>query len=102
MKLQLIVKSNNLPKARAKLPRETKDVVAATAFQLKASADPKTPVDTGNLKNNATIGPDYVTWHAPYTGFVNYGTRYMAARPFIDEAVAEVQPMFVAALKALV
>ena len=59
------------------------------------------PVDTGQLKHRTTVvsvrggrtsGEAEVQADTPYAGFVEYGTRYMAPRPFFrqgrDHAVA--------------
>ena len=106
-KVRYEVKKNNLPKIASNLKQESEDVVARTVLMLVEVADPITPVgETGNLKNNKTIdtgsgGTGSVTWHAPYTGFVIYGTRYMVARPFIQQAVAQVWPIFQDAMQAL-
>lgn len=101
------IRKNDLPKIARKLQQGKDDVVAETVLALVHLADPNTPVDTGNLKNNKTIntgagGKGFVHWHAEYTGFVHNGTRYMAGRPFIEQAVQQVWPLFQAAMKELV
>jgi HK97 gp10 family phage protein len=93
------INHNRFPEIRAKLPHETKLVVAKTAMMILAEADP--PRDTGNLAGFTSITENSVTWHAFYAGFVNYGTRYMAARPFVEDAVAIVRPQFIAAMDEL-
>jgi HK97 gp10 family phage protein len=98
-KMTVEVTHNRFPEIRAKFPAQAKKVVAATALQIYATANP--PRDTGHLAGFVTVTENSVTWHAYYAGFVNYGTRYMEARPFVDEAVKEVQPMFVSAMEAL-
>ena len=103
--MRLEVKYNHFPKIARAMPQQAEDVVARTVLMLVQAADPATPVDTGNLKNNKTITTGglkgSVHWHAPYTGFVIFGTRYMSARPFIPQAVSQVQPLFVEAMRAL-
>lgn len=105
--LRLEIKYNKFPQIAKALPQAADDIQARTVFMLVQAADPITPVDTGNLKNNKTIDPGgggkagSVHWHAPYAGFVNYGTRRMPARPFIDQAVAQVWPLYVEAMKAM-
>jgi HK97 gp10 family phage protein len=106
-KLSVSITYNHFPKIAKGLEQGALDVVAETVLALVAMADPLTPVDTGNLKNNKVIntggadGKGFVHWQAPYAGFVNYGTRYMAARPFIDSSVAQVMPMFIKAMDEL-
>lgn len=98
---------NKFPQIAARLPQETADVVGAIVGHLVNIADPMTPIDTGNMKDSKVIDPGgigrggYVHWTAPYTGFVVYGTRYMPARPFIPAAIAQVQPIFIAAMAAM-
>ena len=103
-KLSVTIAYNHFSKIAKGLEQGAQDVVAETVLMLVAMADPQTPVDTGNLKNNKDINPKdgYVHWLAPYTGFVNNGTRYMAARPFIDSSVAQVTPLFIKAMDDLV
>lgn len=94
------VRFNRLPKLINQFPSEVADIQAKIAYMLWEVARP--PVgETGNLSNNVEVGPDYVHWRAPYAGFVNGGTRYMAARPFVDQAVQQVRPVFLRALEAL-
>lgn len=101
------IRKNNLPRIKQNLSQGSLDVVAETVLALVRMADPATPVDTGNLKNNKTIntggsdGKGFVHWHAEYCGFVHNGTRYMAARPFIAQAVEQVWPMFTKAMAEL-
>ena len=94
------VKFNRLPKMMRRMPEAVKDLQATIANMLHAIAQP--PVgETGNLANNVEVGSNYVHWRAPYAGFVNFGTRYMAARPFVDEAVKQVRPKFLSGLEAI-
>jgi len=72
-------------------------VIAAAAFSIEAAAKAVVPVDTGNLRSSiqTTIIDDMnasVDVGAEYGIFVEYGTRRMAAEPFMTPAVAEVQP----------
>lgn len=97
--MQIIINHNRFPEIQRKAPAQAKKIVAATVLQILAEASP--PVDTGNLKGFVSVTENSVTWHAYYAGFVNYGTSKMAARPFVDDAVAAVQPMFVAAMEAM-
>ena len=51
------------------------------------------PVDTGNMKRSITNGVDR-RWtysgqagpHTDYAGYVEYGTRFQAAQPFVKPA----------------
>ena len=68
--------------------------VTASIISLKAKRD--APVDTGNLKNSINFGKDsngvYVESPAEYSGFQEYGTKYMKAQPFFfDNAKTEIK-----------
>jgi HK97 gp10 family phage protein len=94
------VRYNRLPKMIRSWPGEVREIQSAIAIMLWEIARP--PIgETGNLSQNVDVGEDYVHWRAPYAGFVNFGTRYMAARPFVDEAVTQVRPHFLRALEQL-
>jgi HK97 gp10 family phage protein len=94
------IRFNRLPKMVRRFPEAVADLQATIAQMLHTIARP--PVgETGNLSTNVEVGPDYVHWRAPYAGFVNFGTRYMAARPFVDEAVKQVRPKFLSGLEAI-
>jgi len=102
-KVSYEIKKNDLPKISNRLSSEIKDVQQATCLMLVQAAAPNTPVgETGNLKNNINIGQDSVHWLAPYAGFVHNGTKYMAARPFIVQAVAQVWPIYQKAIATLI
>lgn len=101
-KLTIDLLSNDFPELARKMPQKAATIQERAMLELVDAADPLTPVGvTGNLKNNKEIGPDFVHWLSSYTGYVHFGTRYMAARPFIDEAVAQVRPQFEKAMKEL-
>lgn len=77
-------------------------VVAKSALSVEAGAKNRAPVDTGALRNSigtdvsglsATVGP--TVHYAPY---LEFGTRRMAARPFMGPAADIVAPSFEAAL----
>jgi HK97 gp10 family phage protein len=77
----------------------------ATALQDAAStivndAQANAPVKTGNLRDNIQISETSDTGitilsNADYSGFVEFGTRYMDAQPFFqpafDRGVVEIQ-----------
>lgn len=107
-KVRYEVRYNHFPKIAKAMPQEAADIQGRVILMLVDQADPNTPVgETGNLKNNKVIDTGgigkagLVHWLAPYTGYVHNGTRYMAGRPFIAEAVKVVQPYFISAMEAL-
>lgn len=76
-------------------------VLKNTAEYGKLRAKYYAPVDTGFLKAN--IVTDLSDWpgmttkihsQAPYSGFVEYGTRFMAAQPFMRPALKDVESQF--------
>lgn len=86
----------------------------AEAAVLKAARDIEglakrvVPVDTGNLKNSiqvaeespmaATIGPRGVE----YDYYVEFGTRYMGARPYMTPAAEHVRASFIEAMRQII
>jgi len=66
------------------------------ARDIEAEAKLRAPVDTGFLRNSIhaeSVGPlrAVVQVGAEYGMHVEYGTRYMAAQPFLAPAIAVVQ-----------
>jgi HK97 gp10 family phage protein len=76
----------NLPQVR--------DGVYGLAGAVARDAQAAAPYRTGRLRRSITVeratGRDAGTVHviagAPYAGYVEFGTRYMAARPFMRPA----------------
>lgn len=78
------------------LQRQVHERLANWAADVKASAKQLVPVQTGHLRNSiyskisewvAEVGAE-----AAYAMFVELGTRYMRARPFLFPAVQEGLP----------
>lgn len=74
-----------------KIPEKIKQVVAELGQTSKEAMDTNTPVDTGRLKegnvlNMTDTGFELVN-EVYYSGYVNYGTRYMTAQPFLEPAM---------------
>ena len=80
-------------------------VVKAYAAKLQQEAMRKAPVDTGNLKrsimlNIAEDGMEAtVTATAEYAAYVEYGTRFMNAQPYMKPAAEMIRPEFQEAMK---
>lgn len=97
-----------MQKARAAVTKAAFDVQAkAQGNAMKLFRPPPTGQSTGATANSigvdlsdgnlsAVIGPS--TYYSPY---LEFGTRYMAARPFMSTAFDAVQPGFVAAMEQL-
>lgn len=81
-------------RAEAEAARE---IVKKAAGDVQAAAMRIVPVDTGNLKRSimVDIAPGgmsaEVTANADYAAYVEYGTRYKAARPYMQPAAQLVQ-----------
>lgn len=82
--------------------------VQKAAHDIEGYAKRTVPVDTGNLKNSiqvadngpmgATIGPRGVE----YDYYVEMGTRYMGARPYMRPAIEQVAPTFFSAMREII
>jgi HK97 gp10 family phage protein len=70
------------------------------ATEIARRAQDIVPVRTGNLRDSIHVErngyADYaVVASAPYAGFVEFGTRYMAAEPYLGPAAADVDAAYV-------
>lgn len=101
----VVVRSNRLPEIGAAIRPAVVAEVQRAAFDIEARAKAKTPVRTGTLRRSihslfqnggltALVGPSVL-----YGKFVEFGTRHMAARPFMRPAAEQVLPGFAAAVK---
>lgn len=85
-----------------------KTVVAKNGSRLQQDAMYHAPIDTGFLRRSIglEIEDDGLTADvkatAHYAGYVELGTRFMAAQPYMKPAFNVVKPKFVADLKKLV
>jgi HK97 gp10 family phage protein len=83
----------------SKVRQAVKEQVAKSALNIQLGAKKRCPVRTGALRNSITvdfygvmsaqIGP-----HLPYAPFVEFGTKKMAARPYLFPAFEEERPKF--------
>ncbi|UPU32304.1 HK97-gp10 family putative phage morphogenesis protein [Pediococcus acidilactici] len=85
-----------------------KEIVKKHTANMQAEAQKLAPVDTGNLKRSirlellkggmagAVISP------ADYSGYQEFGTRFMAAQPYMGPAWRKERPIFISELRALV
>lgn len=88
-----------------RVEKAVKAQVGESALKIQEGAKERAPVDTGALRNSITvdfyerglaaqIGP-----HMPYAPYVEYGTRKMAARPYLGPAFAAERPNFERGIK---
>ncbi len=92
------VVKNVLPSWPLALQRETRNLVGEALRLGEAVAKGGAPVRTGFLRNNIDVrheGQDG-TLHsrANYSAHVNYGTRFMAGRPYFTEGVSRMREHF--------
>lgn len=82
-------------------------VVAANGSKLQRKAMAKAPIDTGTLMRSITMDTKddgltaTVTPEAEYAAYVEYGTRFMAAQPYLRPAFETMRPRFIADLRKL-
>ena len=85
-----------------------KTVVAKNGSRLQAKAQENAPVDTGTLRRSIGLSIEdsgltaksEATVH--YAGYVELGTRFMAAQPYMKPALNQVKGKFNADLRKLV
>lgn len=102
--VEVIVNHNHLPRIAGRFLPAVDDVTTLYLFKVHEAADPNTPVDEGNLKNNVVVTPSQggqggqVHWLQSYAGYVDKGTIFMAPRLFATGAADLIGPQYVAAL----
>lgn len=78
------------------------------ANDVLAEAQGIAPVRTGNLRNSGRVEPGddqysrYVHFTAEYAAYVEFGTRFMSARPFLTPAVEHHRRSFQDGFSALI
>lgn len=98
IKIDGLAKTRVLLQAVAEAEKEAaRELVKKAAGDVQGAAMRIVPVKTGNLKRSimVDIAPGgmsaKVTANADYAPYVEYGTRYKAARPFMQPAAQIVQ-----------
>lgn len=100
------VVSNKFPELAKRSPAKASAAVRKASYDLEAHAKAVVPVDTGNLKNSirSWFSADgltaYVGTHVEYAPYVEFGTRKMAARPYLRPAAEAVRSPFIQAVEA--
>jgi len=101
-----------LPQLRRKLAQVTAEIELASPIATKAGGDvvaramiAGAPRDTGALAasigTETTVEGTFVGPTVDYARFVEYGTRYMAAQPFAEEAAGDVIAEVVTAMASI-
>lgn len=91
--------------AQANVQKIAAPIVKLNGAELQQKAQRNAPVDTGNLRRSINLSINdggmtaEVTAMAEYSGYVEYGTRFMNAQPFVAPAFNEQKDIFVNDLK---
>lgn len=97
----------NLMQEKAKL-NAVKKLVKLNGSELQQKAMQRVPVDTGTLKRSIRLDMEAdglrarVTANTEYAAYVEWGTRFMTARPYMRPSEREQQAQFESDLKRLV
>jgi HK97 gp10 family phage protein len=97
---------NHLPQASSAIETAAIMTVAEVAYGIEATSKALVPVDTGTLRRSihtvfspgglrAIVGPSVA-----YSIFVEFGTRFMAARPYMRPAAARWLRLFPSRFRA--
>lgn len=108
MGVTILLETRKLKSVAARFPAEVDAIVRATALAIEGDAKQLAPVDTGNLRGSIKMvdavpmdGKAEVVVGAEYGLYVERGTRYSRAQPFLGPAVQRHRAAFEAALAAL-
>ena len=97
------VRVNRLPEIRGRFVFEVEAAQGKAVLDTEAGMKVRAPIDTGFLANNiGSNGKDKAWSAAEYSVFVNYGTRFQPAQPFVEPAIEDVLPGYLGALRQLV
>lgn len=101
---ELKVVSDKLPLAPDSVRRLAGLVVNKTVHDIEAHAKQNAPVDTGFLKSSIQAKmisetQGVVSVGAEYGIYVEYGTRFQAAQPYLGPAVTAVRSGFESAME---
>lgn len=97
----------NLGRIAAGMEQRADLVVRQTVLRLEAEMKRRAPYKSGNLRRSIISrmtgqAEGVVTVGAEYGVYVDQGTRYQRAQPFVAPALAAVRPEFEAAMQTLV
>ena len=106
------IKLEGMEKLQVKLKKnvqmnDVKRIVNSNGAALQESAQRKVPVDTGNLKRSIELEirdsglTAEVEPTAEYAAYVEYGTRYMNAQPYMRPSYTAQKEKFKSDLKKL-
>jgi HK97 gp10 family phage protein len=89
----------NLEKITETKRQRVKEVVGVSGLNVQRNAKLLCPVDTGTLRNSIMADFEELTatvhTNIPYAPYVEFGTRKMAAEPYLTPAAEVEQPKFI-------
>lgn len=87
--------------------KDVQNIVRLSGAELQQKAQRRAPVDTGNMKRSITLEltdngmTAIVRSLASYSAYVNFGTRFQSANPFMTSSFNEQKISFISDLKRL-
>ena len=98
---------SKIPQLTESVRRKAQAAIAKAASDIEAQAKARAPVDTGLLKNSINEREEGDLRHivespVHYSIYQEFGTRKMAAQPYMVPAVEFVKPSFEMAMRSLV
>ena len=90
-----------------RIRKQVERIILYHTGDLHERSQRRVPVRTGHLKRSATVGVSLpklegrVKYTAEYAGYLEKGTRYMAARPYLKPSLNEVEPKFIDDMKRI-
>lgn len=103
--MSLVTRKQNWPKFLNELNDSTALGIKETATEIQIEAQKRVPVDTGDLRQSIRVqGPingDPLAYEVVagktrtvvYAGFIEFGTRYMRAQPFLLPAFDKIDKL---------
>ena len=93
MPIEVEIIENRIPALVARVEATARAAVMKVADSIAREARSNAPVDTGELRDSIgssslAVGKEAeITVDAYYGGYVEYGTRFMPAQPFLGPAI---------------
>lgn len=98
MPLEVEIIEDKIPGLVSRVLRNTEEMVYWAVHEIETIAKGIVPVDTGalqaSIEGTAAGMEGHVVVGEYYAGYVEFGTRYMPAQPYLQPAVDEVAPEF--------
>ena len=101
--IEFIVNRNEFGRLASRLRSRVADASQETAEAIVEDAKQRVPVDTGELRDSIDARSEGIGYiveaTAGHAGFVEYGTRRMAAQPYLTPAAEAQRAPFIERLK---